>query len=311
MNMNEEMRREFVPKGWTEKNIPSQSGKRFLITGGTSGLGMASARALVNAGADVTITARSLSKAKEARSYTGDVKVLELDLTDLSSVRRCADQINAGPGFDIVMLNAGIMAPPLAHTRDGFESQLGTNHLGHFALAGLIRGKICGRVVSIASQAHRMGNFRSGSVDDIRDMCLGKGQYSPWGHYGASKLANILFTLELERRRIINGWPITPVVAHPGWSATHLFKQKNGVAQMVSDAMGRVFAQSAERGALPQLCAATIPYIVGGSYLGPRGIGEMRGTPTFVYPKAMAYDQVLAKNLWTVSEELTGVKWEN
>jgi NAD(P)-dependent dehydrogenase (short-subunit alcohol dehydrogenase family) len=303
-----------IPSGWNTDNIPDLSGKKFLITGGTSGLGLASAIELARHGADVTITARTVEKAERSVAKIGRSSALVMDLADLSSVRAAAASIQNN--FDVVILNAGVMATPMTSTVDGFELQMGTNHLGHFAFAGLIREFIGDRLVVMSSMAHRLGNFDDGSLQDIREKCLGVGSYSPWGSYGASKLANLLFVSHLERLRLVHGWSFIPVAAHPGYSSTHLQMvgpemRGSFIQQRLMAAGNAVFAQSAEKGALPALCAATFPGLVGASYVGPDGLGEMRGHPKLTRAKSAAYDQTLAAHLWQVSEELTGVRWEN
>jgi len=305
---------QLIPRGWNVTDIPDQSGRRFLITGATSGIGKEAARELARAGARVTIAARSLEKAAAVqRELSSDlIELVELDLSDLESVRRAARNIDYE--IDVLILNAGIMAVPLRKTKDDFESQIGTNHLGHFAFAGLLRKQVRSRVVSIASQAHRAGNFGDGSRDSIRDICLGRNKYSTWGAYGASKLANLLFTFELERRASAHGWGFHAYAAHPGYSNTNLQsvgpKERGNIWEERGTAlMNNVIAQSAARGALPTLCAATFPNLYGGSYIGPDGFMEMRGFPRAVRARSIAYDQELARNLWDVSEELTGVVW--
>jgi len=206
------------------------------------------------------------------------------------------------------------MAVPFTRTADGFELQIGTNHFGHFAFAGLIRSKVRSRIVTVSSQAHRTGNFGDGSIQKIREIALGENKYNPWAAYGASKLANLLFTFELERRSIREGWGIHAFAAHPGYSNTNLQsvgpKAKGSVVEERATAlMNAVIAQSAAKGALPTLCAATFPDLYGASYIGPSGFMEMRGYPKAVRARSIAYDQVLAQNLWSVSEELTGVQW--
>jgi NAD(P)-dependent dehydrogenase (short-subunit alcohol dehydrogenase family) len=296
-----------IPAGWTEANIADQSGRRFLITGATSGLGLAAARALVAKGADVTITARNEKKAAQAIGVIGKpVPAIYMDLSDLTSVRKAAAEVNALPKFDVVALNAGVMVPPFSRTADGFELQMGTNHLGHFAFAGLIRDCIIERLVSQASQAHRMGSFGDGTVEDIRAVCMCEGKYSAWGQYGASKLANLLFSAQVERLRLQNKWSFIPLTAHPGWTNTSLFRT-GGAASLPT----RYIAQKVEMGVLPLLAAMTFPGLIGNSYIGPNGIGEMRGTPRLTRPRSLALDPIIAANLWTVSEELTGVSWEN
>jgi NAD(P)-dependent dehydrogenase (short-subunit alcohol dehydrogenase family) len=302
-----------IPQGWTHLTMADQSGKKFLITGGTSGLGLAAATALAAKGGEVTITARDPKKGLRAQESSGAAHLIELDLANLESIRECAASITTN--FDVVILNAGVMAIPYRLTADGFEMQLGTNHLGHFAFAGLIKNQIKDRLISVASQAHRLGTFGDHSKDEIRTRALGKGKYSPWSAYGDSKLANLLFVHEVERRRLREKWNFISIAAHPGWANTNLQK----VGPMMAGrsfqtkamiATSALLAQTPLEGAYPILAAATLPNILGASYLGPRGLGEMRGTPKFTHGKALAYDQLLAKNLWEVSEELTDVAWE-
>ena len=303
-----------ITRGWNAINIPDLSGKKFIITGGTSGLGKETARELIRKGAHVTITARDARKGEATVVELGKARVsfAILELASLKSIKAFAQTVT--DDFDVLILNAGIMATPLKTTEDGFELQLGTNHLGHFALAGLLRNRVQERIVSVASQAHRLGNFGDGSKETIRDRALAKGEYKPWGAYGASKLANLLFINELQRRSIKNGWNINAYAAHPGWSATHLQSvgpQMRGanLESRITGGMNSLFAQSASRGALPTLCAATYPDLVGASYIGPDGLMEMRGFPKLTRGTSLAYDQSLAANLWSVSEELTGISW--
>lgn len=303
-----------IPSGWSANDLPNLEGKRFLITGATSGIGKETARELARAGARVTITARSAEKADRVVSELSNSRVdyLLLDLADLESVRRAARSVEGE--IDVLILNAGIMAVPFQKTADDFESQIGTNHLGHFALAGLLRSRIRSRVVSVSSQAHRTGNFGDGSTETIRDICFGRNKYNAWGAYGASKLANLLFTFELQRRAIEHGWTFSAFAAHPGYSNTNLQSrgpQERGriFEERATALMNSVIAQSAAMGALPTLCAATFPDLYGGSYIGPDGIFEMRGYPRAVRARSIAYDQDLARNLWSVSEEVTGVQW--
>lgn len=303
-----------IPSGWSAKDLPNLEGKRFLITGATSGIGKEAARELARVGAKVTIAARSLEKAEAVRKEISSERIdlLELDLSDLESVRRAARKVDYQ--IDVLILNAGIMAIPFRKSKDDFEMQMATNHLGHFAFAGLIRELVRSRVVTISSQAHRMGSFANGSIDAIRDICLGRNKYSPWGAYGASKLANLLFTFELERISNARDWGISAIAAHPGYSDTNLQsvapQMKGNLWEERSTAfMNGVIAQSASRGALPTLCAATFPNLYGASFIGPDGLFEMRGFPKAVRARSIAYDQELSKNLWKVSEELTGVVW--
>jgi len=303
-----------IPKRWSAADLPDQTGKRFLITGATSGIGKEAAREVARAGGTVIIAARSLSKAEKVKSELSPqrIEILELDLTDLESVRRAAKNLNGE--IDVLILNAGIMAIPKLTTKDGFEMQMGTNHLGHFAFAGLIRNRVRSRIVSVSSQAHRTGNFGVGDKEAIQDICLGRNKYSAWGAYGNSKLANVLFTFELERRARANNWGFRACAAHPGYSNTNLqsvgpqFRERIWEERATSF-MNSIIAQSASRGALPTLCAATFPDLYGATYIGPDGFMEMRGFPKAVRARSIAYDQELSSNLWQVSEELTGVVW--
>ena len=302
------------PDNWSASDIPDLTGKRFLITGATSGIGLAAATELARRNAHVVITARSAEKAREALKKIGPglVDYILLDLTDLESVKRAAARVDRP--FDVVVLNAGVMATPFTKTVDGFELQMGTNHLGHFALAGLIKNQIKDRLVVVSSFAHKMGNFGDNTLESIRNICLGVGKYQKWQVYGASKLANLLFVSELERLRIQNNWSFIPLAVHPGYSDTNLqavASQMRGAAaeEKITMMINKVLAQPASQGALPTLAACVYPDLIGASFIGPNGFLEMRGTPKLTRAKALAYDQVLAKNLWQVSEELTKVSW--
>ena len=302
------------PDNWSASDIPDLTGKRYLITGATSGIGLAAATELARRNAHVVITARSVEKAREALKKIGPglVDYILLDLTDLESVKRAAARVDRP--FDVVVLNAGVMATPFTKTVDGFELQMGTNHLGHFAFAGLIKNQIKDRLVVVSSFAHKMGNFGDNTLDSIRNICLGVGKYQKWQVYGASKLANLLFVSELERLRIQNNWSFIPLAVHPGYSDTNLqavASQMRGAAaeEKITMMINKVLAQPASQGALPTLAACVYPDLIGASFIGPNGFLEMRGTPKLTRAKALAYDQVLAKNLWQVSEELTKVSW--
>ena len=302
------------PDNWSASDIPDLTGKRYLITGATSGIGLAAATELARRNAHVVITARSAEKARDALKKIGPglVDYILLDLTDLESVKRAAARVDRP--FDVVVLNAGVMATPFTKTVDGFELQMGTNHLGHFAFAGLIKNQIKDRLVVVSSFAHKMGSFGDNTLDSIRSICLGVGKYQKWQVYGASKLANLLFVSELERMRIENNWSFTPLAVHPGYADTNLqlvAAQMRGAAaeEKITMMINKLLAQPASQGALPTLAACVYPDLIGASFIGPNGFLEMRGTPKLTRAKALAYDQVLAKNLWQVSEELTKVSW--
>ena len=303
-----------IPRGWNASDLGDQSGRHFLITGATSGIGLESARELIRAGAQVTIAARDLKKADQVVKELSSQRatVLELDLSDLTSVRRAAREVKQE--IDVLILNAGVMATPYRKTADHFELQMGVNHLGHFAFAGLLSDRIKSRVVSVSSAAHRFGSFGQGSQDAIRDICLGRIKYQPWSAYGASKLANLLFTFELERIARKANYSFSAFAAHPGYANTNLQSvgpkmRGNFIEERGAAFANSVIAQSASRGALPTLCAATFPNLYGASFLGPDGFMEMRGYPKATRARSLAYDQGLARNLWSVSSELTGVNW--
>ncbi len=309
--------------GWTAAQIPPQGGRTALVTGANSGLGLITARELARAGARVVLAVRDTARGAEAAEGIrqaapgASVEVERLDLGDLASVRACAQTV-AGrhDHLDLLVLNAGVMAPPRRETADGFELQLGTNHLGHFALTGLLMERLLARsdarVVTVSSFAHRMGRI---DFDDLQ----GERNYSAWPRYGQSKLANLLFCFELQRRAAAAGATLRSLAAHPGYAATNL--QTSGplldaggpialVKGLAMRAGNLVLAQSAEKGALPILYAATVPDLPGAAYIGPDGPGEMRGNPTPVGASDAALDEESARRLWEVSEELTGVRYE-
>ena len=303
-----------LPDKWNASDIPDLTGKRFLITGATSGIGLSAATELARRNANVVITARSVEKARDAIKKIGPglVDYILMDLTDLESVKRAAARVDRA--FDVVVLNAGVMATPFTKTVDNFELQMGTNHLGHFAFAGLIKNQIKDRLVVVSSFAHKMGSFGDTSQETIRNLCLGIGKYQKWQVYGASKLANLLFVSEIERLRIEKNWSFIPLAVHPGYSDTNLqavASQMRGAAaeEKITMMMNKILAQPASQGALPTLAACVYPDLIGASFIGPNGFLQMRGTPKLTRAKALAYDQLLAKNLWQVSEELTKVSW--
>jgi NAD(P)-dependent dehydrogenase (short-subunit alcohol dehydrogenase family) len=285
---------------WTSKDLPSQTGRTVVITGANSGIGLAAARELGRAGAHVVLAVRDEARgAAAAETITGETEVRRLDLADLSSVHAFADGYEGD--IDVLINNAGVMAIPESRTADGFEMQIGTNHLGHFALANLLLPRIRERVVVVASGAHRMGEIR---LDDLN---WEQGGYKSWRAYGQSKLANLLFTSELQRRLEEAGSPVRAVAAHPGYAATNLQSHTGSRLQHVGMWIGnKLIAQSDEQGAWPTLYAATQD-IPGDSYVGPDGFQEGRGNPTLVGRSDAAQDAESARRLWELSEELTGV----
>ncbi|HZA04362.1 MAG TPA: oxidoreductase [Propionibacteriaceae bacterium] len=291
-----------APTRWTSADIPDQSGRHVVITGGNSGIGVEAARMLAGAGARVTLAVRNLAKGEQAAAGIGGaVDARELDLTRLDSVRDFAAATDEP--VDVLVNNAGVMAVPFSRTADGFETQFGTNHLGPFALTNLLLPRITDRVVTISSGAHRAGRI------DLDDLNWQRRPYRRWEAYGQSKLANLLFTLELQRRLTAAGSPVRALAAHPGYSATNLqFHYGNAVVDRAMAVLNRVFGQSAAMGALPTAYAVTQD-LPGGSYVGPDGRNEVRGYPTLVGRSAAASDVQLAERLWSASEELTGARF--
>ena len=297
---------------WTADSIPDQSGRLAVVTGANSGLGLVTARELARKGAHVVLACRNTAKGDEAagsiaREVPGaQVEVAALDLGSLDSVRAFATTFGGQhDGLDLLINNAGVMAPPRSTTADGFELQFGTNHLGHFALTGLLLPKLEGRegarVVTLSSGAHRIGKI---NFDDLQR----ERGYNRWRAYGQSKLANLMFALELDRRLRAAGSGVTSVAAHPGYAATNLQSAAAPTPdRLVMAVSNRLLAQSAEMGTLPQLYAATYPGLAGGTFVGPDGFAEQRGYPHPVSPNAAARDTAVARRLWDVSEELTGV----
>ena len=281
----------------------------MVVTGANSGLGLVTARELARAGAQVIGTARDAGKAQAAEAEIrrevpeAQVEMRILDLADLASVRSFAAGL--GNGLDVLVNNAGIMMPPRSATRDGFELQFGTNHLGHFALTGLLVERLGQgtdpRVVTVSSLEHRPGRIDFDDLASERD-------YDPRRAYQRSKFANVVFGLELDRRLRAAGSPVKSVLAHPGYSATNLQTTgPTGAMKALLRVGNRVFAQSAERGALPQLHAAAAPGVEGGEFYGPDGFNQLRGKPTRVRPVERARDRELGTRLWEMSEQLTGV----
>jgi NAD(P)-dependent dehydrogenase (short-subunit alcohol dehydrogenase family) len=288
--------------GWDVADLPDQRGRTVVVTGASSGLGRATAAAFARTGAHVVLAVRDPERGERAAAgMTGSTEVRRLDLADLASVRAFADAWEGS--LDVLVNNAGVMAVPRGRTVDGFETQLGTNHLGHFALTNLLLRSIADRVVTVSSAAHRHGRI------DLDDLNWDRRRYRRWAAYGQSKLANLLFTLELDRRLVEAGSPVRALAAHPGYAATNLQLRTGSLLQTSLMAVtNRLFAQSDAMGALPTLYAATQD-LPGGSYVGPDGTGERRGHPTLVGRTAAASDAELAKRLWDRSAELTGVSF--
>ncbi|WP_114853181.1 oxidoreductase [Brachybacterium sp. YJGR34] len=275
------------------------AGRTVVVTGANSGLGLVTARALADAGAHVVLAVRTPATGEQAAaSMPGTVEVRRLDLADLTSVRAFAEELE-GP-VDVLVNNAGLMVPPLGRTADGFELQMGTNHLGHFALTGLLLPRLRDRVVTLSSIGHRMGRI------DLEDLNWRRRPYRAMPAYAQSKLANLLFTAELQRRLGAAGSPVRALAAHPGVSSTALFHR--GQRPTLSARFAPLIAQPAEVGAQPTLAAAAAD-LPGDSYVGPGGLLEMRGAPALVSRSRRARDVETARRLWDVSEELTGVRF--
>ena len=301
---------------WTARDMPSQAGRVAVVTGANSGLGLVTARELARAGAAVVLAVRNREKGERAASQIrseardSEVALEQLDLADLSSVRAFAERYAAGnERLDLLINNAGVMAPPRRLTKDGFESQFGSNHLGHFALTGLLLGSLLAapepRVVTLSSGAHRIpGGI---NFDDLQF----ERRYNNWRAYGQSKLANLMFCFELQRRATKAGAELRSMAAHPGYARTNLqFAAPPWYEQLIMRVTNPLVGQSAEMGALPTLYAATKPDLPGGSFVGPDGFMEQRGHPHVVTAAGKAYDEQAWRRLWEVSEELTGVHYE-
>jgi NAD(P)-dependent dehydrogenase (short-subunit alcohol dehydrogenase family) len=300
---------------WGSANVPDQTGRVAVITGANSGIGFQTAAVLADKGAEVVLAVRDLDKGQAAASQIAAliphatlVAVQHLDLTSLASVRNAATALTvAYPRIDLLVNNAGVMLTPKGSTQDGFELQFGTNHLGHFALTGLLLDQLLSvegsRIVSVGSLGHRIR-----SAIDFDDIHFQRG-YDPMAAYGRSKLANLLFTYELQRRLATCGGPTIAVAAHPGSTRTELFRNSPRWIRGAFDIAGAVVSNPPEIGALPILRAATDPDVAGGEYYGPGGFFELRGYPTLVQSSARAHDEELQRRLWKLSEELTGVSY--
>ncbi len=298
-----------MSKRWTSKDIPDQTNNIAIVTGANSGIGYETTKALAAKSATVVMACRNLEKANAAASNirqsvaNASLEIIKLDLADLASVHSFAEEFNDKYNkLNLLINNAGVMVPPFAKTKDGFELQFGANHLGHFALTGLLMARILAtsraRVINVSSSAHRMG---TGTID-FDNLQAEKG-YKAWAAYAQSKLANLLFTLELNKQFSEAQANALAAASHPGWTATSLQGHSN-----LFQFLNPFFAQKPPMGALPSLYAATAPDVQANDYYGPGGWQEMRGYPKKVSSSPQAKDQQLAKRLWEVSENLTGVK---
>lgn len=296
-------------KKWDIDNIADQKGRVAIVTGSSSGIGFETARVLARKNATVIVAVRNLLKGRAAvdkivsESQNADITVMELDLADLASVRKFALEFKENYSrLDLLINNAGVMVPPHTQTRDGFELQFGTNHLGHFALTGLLIDLLKqtpnSRVVNVSSAAHTWGNL------DFDDLHWEKRKYKKWQAYGDSKIANLYFTYALQQKLVNGSSNVTVAAAHPGWTATEL--QRNA---LLTSALNFIFAQKIEMGALPTLYAATAPGVKGAVYYGPSGFREMRGYPKKVSSVPLSHDSEIAEKLWSVSEKLTGITY--
>ncbi len=305
-------------KNWTAGDLPDLSGKTIVVTGGNSGIGYEAAIQFARKRARVVLACRNMDKAHTAAERIAalapgaSVEAMALDLSSLASVRSFAEAFKGrNRMLHVLCNNAGVMAIPYCRTADGFEMQFGTNHLGHFALTGLLLDRLLAadgaRVVTVSSSAHRMGQIR---FDDLQ----WERGYRKWRAYGQSKLANLLFAFELQRRIEAAGAKLISVACHPGYAATNLqaMGPRMSGSAMMETMMGlgnRLFAQSAAMGALPTLYAATAPELRGGEYIGPDGFGEMWGHPAKVDCSAAAHETAAAARLWQISEQLTNVRY--
>jgi NAD(P)-dependent dehydrogenase (short-subunit alcohol dehydrogenase family) len=304
---------------WTVEDMPNLAGRTVIVTGANSGTGFESARAFARKGAHTILACRSLERGQVAmeairrESPQALIDLRPLDLADLSSVRGFAEVFKPEhETLHILCNNAGVMALPYRTTADGFEMQFGTNHLGHFALTGLLIDRIFsaagGRIVTVSSNVHHSGKI---NFNDLN----GQYAYKKWQAYAQSKLANLLFAYELQRKLAASDSETISVGAHPGYAATNLQQAGPEMARaplqkIIMSVMNRLLAQSAAMGALPILYAATSPTVQGGDYIGPGGFQEMKGFPAKVTSNEASYDQTLAKQLWSISEELTGVSFD-
>ncbi|MCE5289861.1 MAG: SDR family NAD(P)-dependent oxidoreductase [Nocardiaceae bacterium] len=286
---------------WSERSVAAQRGRTFVVTGATSGLGEATARALGRSGAQVILAVRDLDAGEEvARQIGSNADVRKLDLTSLESISAFASSIDE---IDVLINNAGVMAVPFGRTSDGFELQIGTNHLGHFALTGQLLECVRDRVVTVSSSFHSYGSI------DLDDLNWRVRPYNRWLAYAQSKLANLMFAYELQRRLTNAGSKVRSVAAHPGYTATGLQHHTESIQDRVMALGNMIVAQNVRAGALPLLFAATEPDIAGGDYIGPQGFFGMRGSPGPAKSTRASRDPLIARELWNLSESLTSVKF--
>ncbi len=299
-----------MSQDFNEASVPDQSGRTILVTGANTGIGYEAARVLAGRGARVLLGCRSTVKARDARERIcalhpkAKVELLSLDLGNLQSVREAADEVSREARLDLLINNAGIMVPPREETADGFESQFGVNHLGHFALTGLLLEKLLAtpgsRVVNVSSGAHKWGKIEFDDVNATRS-------YNRQTRYGMSKLANLLFTFDLQRRLATAGAETIAVACHPGVSETELSRNMPAWMKLLTPVF-RLLSHPPPQGALPTLRAATDPQVEGGQYYGPAGLLEMSGPPVLVEGNEASQDTQVARRLWDLSVEMTGVE---
>lgn len=305
-----------MKENWTIEYIPDLSGKVIVVTGGNSGLGFVAVKAFAENGAEVILASRSKENGEKAKAEIlkdvpeGKIEVAELDLADLTSVRRFAENFNQKhTQLDVLLNNAGIMTTPYFKTKDGFEGQVGTNHLGHFALTGLLlpllKNTPKSRVVNVSSMAHKQGKM------DFSNLLFENGKgYSPMKAYGRSKLSNLLFTYELQRYFEANKIDAISVAAHPGVSQTNLSRHlEDKLYFKIFAPLFQFMTQNAAAGALPEIRASVDPDVKGGEYYGPNGFMELKGYPVKVQSNNRSHNKEDARKLWEISEELTGVKF--
>lgn len=295
---------------WTTKNIPNQTGKIAVVTGANSGIGFEAAKALAKKHAEVILAVRNIEKGEEAylsikaECENAKLQVMELDLSSLVLIRKFTNEFKSVYNkLDILINNAGVMVPPYGNTEDGFELQLGINHLGHFALTAqlfdFMQKSNSPRIVNVSSAAHKIGNL------NFEDLNWTKRKYNDWKAYGDSKIANLYFTFELKRKLEKLDSKVVVTSCHPGWTKTNL-QQNSGFSSFLNP----FFAQKPEMGVLPTLRAAIDRDVQNGDFYGPNGFFEMKGYPVLVKPNELSRNVEIAEHLWKVSEELTNIKFD-